>query len=248
MISPNSTSPLLVPRALLQFLNALPTTGEAAAWVGAFSTLLGEFLSDVDCVVVRVNLHCHLVEARPSRMLGRRLPVDLLGGGHDTPAGELFTTPLIVEAPSYDPVDYGEPIVFRYSFAGDDLGAILLLRSAATGPIGSHTVELMGQLEPFLRFALTDLVARYCYTKPISRLFHEVLAAIAAEKRLTNREMEVLTMHMCGRKYVEIADRLYISIDTVKKHVKKIHRKTGARSATELFARYFTPLIGNEEL
>lgn len=146
--------------------------------------------------------------------------------------------------PPPDDLEYYPPIVYDYFYGeGGYLGTIRLMRAREQSPISDRTLDAMESMRPFLIFALSDLVARHNCAKPISDLFHDVLRHIAWETKLTSRELQVLTLHMFGEKYADIAQRLYISIDTVKKHVKKVHRKTGARSATELFARYFSPLI-----
>lgn len=236
-----------LPTTLLALLNALPTTGSAVEWAGAFSQILCSVFNDVDCVVVRANLHCRLASPLTAAAEELRIPTALLSGALVAQIEELGSAPLEIEVPTCNPAEYQPPMVYRYTHAGDHLGAISLLRELGHDPISPESLMMMSELEPFLVFALTDLVARYSYAKPIGRVFYNVLRAIASDRRLTNRELQVLTLHMFGRKYDEISRRLFISIDTVKKHVKKIHRKTNARSATELFARYFTPLIDRDE-
>ncbi len=51
---------------------------------------------------------------------------------------------------------------------------------------------------------------------------------------LSERELEVARLLVSGRKYSDIGDRLFISLSTVKTHVERIYRKTGARSKIEL--------------
>jgi two-component system, NarL family, response regulator LiaR len=58
---------------------------------------------------------------------------------------------------------------------------------------------------------------------------------------LTKREQEVLTALARGLLYKEIAQRLSISIDTVKKHCKNIYPKLNVRNRTEA-ANYFNAL------
>ncbi len=52
-------------------------------------------------------------------------------------------------------------------------------------------------------------------------------------RKLTKREQEVLEALAKGYLYKEIAHRLTISIDTVKKHSKNIYRKLNVRNRTE---------------
>jgi DNA-binding NarL/FixJ family response regulator len=53
---------------------------------------------------------------------------------------------------------------------------------------------------------------------------------------LTERELEVLRLLAAGRRNREIAQKLVISLDTVKKHISHIHAKLGATSRTEAAA------------
>jgi DNA-binding CsgD family transcriptional regulator len=58
--------------------------------------------------------------------------------------------------------------------------------------------------------------------------------ARAAEAGLSQRELEVAGLLLSGLRYREIGERLYISLSTVKTHVERIYRKTGARNKIEL--------------
>lgn len=54
---------------------------------------------------------------------------------------------------------------------------------------------------------------------------------------LTAREMEVLLLLIRGKDTSEIAESLYISIETVKTHRKNIHLKLGTHSALQLILK-----------
>ena len=54
--------------------------------------------------------------------------------------------------------------------------------------------------------------------------------------QLTPREAQVLTLITQGRSNRQIADELYISLNTVSHHLRGIFAKTGARSRTEAAA------------
>ena len=56
---------------------------------------------------------------------------------------------------------------------------------------------------------------------------------------LTRRELEVLELMAAGASNAEIADRLVISVGTVKSHVKHILRKLRAANRAEAVSRYF---------
>jgi LuxR family maltose regulon positive regulatory protein len=56
-------------------------------------------------------------------------------------------------------------------------------------------------------------------------------------EQLTGRELEVLAMLAAGRSNQDIARSLFISLDTVKKHVSHLLAKLGAANRTEAVAR-----------
>lgn len=52
----------------------------------------------------------------------------------------------------------------------------------------------------------------------------------AAEPKLTPRDLQVLALIADGLPNPEIADELSITLETVKSHIRLIHRTLGARS------------------
>lgn len=60
-------------------------------------------------------------------------------------------------------------------------------------------------------------------------------------KDLTRREREVLPLILRGLANADIARELYVSLETVKTHVKNILRKSGAANRAELIARSTRP-------
>ncbi|GMN07387.1 hypothetical protein MTsPCn5_27760 [Croceitalea sp. MTPC5] len=56
----------------------------------------------------------------------------------------------------------------------------------------------------------------------------------AYQKRLSKREREVIELICLGRRNQDIADELYVDITTIKSHINRIYKKTGARNRKEL--------------
>ncbi|HEX3072958.1 MAG TPA: response regulator transcription factor, partial [Ignavibacteriales bacterium] len=61
--------------------------------------------------------------------------------------------------------------------------------------------------------------------------------SLSSEDELTIREKEVLTGLAEGSNYQEIANALFISIDTVRHHIRNIYRKLHVHSQSEAVAK-----------
>ena len=57
-------------------------------------------------------------------------------------------------------------------------------------------------------------------------------------KRLTRRQCDILQEVASGRSNSEIAQRLHISVETVKSHMRQLLMRLGARNRTELATIY----------
>ncbi len=64
---------------------------------------------------------------------------------------------------------------------------------------------------------------------------------------LTRRETEVINELSKGLYYKEIAGKIFISQETVKKHVKSIYRKLGVRNRVEATMKYTSGLNITEQ-
>jgi len=56
--------------------------------------------------------------------------------------------------------------------------------------------------------------------------------------RLTHREIEIVSMLQHGATYRTVAERLFISVDTVKFHIRNIYSKLQVNSRSELINKY----------
>ncbi|HEY1789811.1 MAG TPA: response regulator transcription factor [Verrucomicrobiae bacterium] len=68
--------------------------------------------------------------------------------------------------------------------------------------------------------------------------FHSIGPATEEANNLSPREHQVLSLLASGYFYKEIADKLFISIETVRSHVKSICHKMHARSRLEAVAMH----------
>lgn len=81
---------------------------------------------------------------------------------------------------------------------------------------------------------MSSLIAR----QVITVFQHEAeLESGENEFDLTSREKEVLNLLAEGNNYQEIADRLFISVDTVRHHIRNIYRKLHVHSQSEAVAK-----------
>ena len=244
------TTPLIIPDRILRFLNSLPVTAEPLEWIPAFRDALCVLFGDVDRVTVNVNVGCDLRNPetyRPELFIIHLTPQANEDGtvqvASDSGAESRSERLMEYLRENGFPVDtYHPPHVFNYSLGERAyLGTIFLWREKTNEPIAAETLHTVALLEQFFIFALTDLVARRQHSEPTDRTFLGALEGLFEATGLSRQEQRVIVLQLFGHSYKEIADVLNITMDGVKHHLKMIHKKTGARSYTELFAKYFMP-------
>lgn len=77
--------------------------------------------------------------------------------------------------------------------------------------------------------------------RKVVQYFHELGPSNDDLVRLSEREREVLEMLAKGDLYKEIADKLAISITTVRTHIQHIYEKLHVRTRSEAVAKYLQP-------
>lgn len=250
--SPQSTG---VSNQVLHFLNALPTSSDSREWIMQFRETLQGLLGDVDRVSVNVNLDCRLDE--PEEFTSQISIVQRVMSGDEDVSVAVENRRLTPSERILDdfrrsgmPIDhYNDPVCIDYYFEDVAyLGTVILWREIIKPKISATSLHLMTSLKNFMIFMLSDLVARHQSNRPIDRVFHEALGFLVEDAKLSPQEERVVILQLMGHSYKEMADVLSVTVDTVKKHFKQIHRKTGTRGQAELFAKYFTSRLIPETL
>lgn len=128
---------------------------------------------------------------------------------------------------------------------------ILILTSALDGDLVFQALEggadgyLLKRTSPVeLRAAILEVLSGGApMSSEIARrvvvYFRKQGAARDAALRLTTREEEVLGLVAKGYTNKEIADKLAVTFETVRDHLKKIYNKLHVHSRTQAAARYF---------
>ncbi|NTU64573.1 MAG: hypothetical protein HGB05_14535, partial [Chloroflexi bacterium] len=102
------------------------------------------------------------------------------------------------------------------------------ISSALTTLLKRH---LLGTVQPAY---VQRILAAFPQAQPSAVARHEQPAALI--EPLTDRELEVLHLLAQGLKYAEIAERLVISVNTVRYHIKGIYGKLGVQKLTQALA------------
>jgi DNA-binding NarL/FixJ family response regulator len=73
----------------------------------------------------------------------------------------------------------------------------------------------------------------------VLRMFSEIQHPVQADYNLSEREKNVLQLLVNGYSYKMIAAEMFIAIDTVRSHIKKIYEKLHVNSKSEAVAKAF---------
>ena len=103
------------------------------------------------------------------------------------------------------------------------------------------------------RIQKTEIIGFEILARYLAQRFHEHLELKKSEDTfggisLTPREKEVLQFVQKGLSNKEIADSLFISVNTVKKHVQRLYDKFGVNNRTSLSVKAFRLESGMENI
>ncbi len=73
--------------------------------------------------------------------------------------------------------------------------------------------------------------------RKVIQAFHNIVKPQMPLGKLSDREQQILHILVTGRSYKEIASMLFISVETVRTHVRNIYRKLQVHSTDELKKR-----------
>lgn len=114
------------------------------------------------------------------------------------------------------------------------LGDVNLYRSKKNCDFSERDLFILKQLEPHV----TNRLYQLKQSRGVPPLKEQGdVSYFATQYRLTDREAEIVHLILLGYNNQEIGDRLFLSINTVKKHVSNILEKTGAANRMQLTMR-----------
>jgi len=118
----------------------------------------------------------------------------------------------------------------------DDDHVFEALRSGATGYV-LKTTPPEELLEAIRQLHVGGSPMSSGIARRVVEAFHRPTPHAADEAPLTPREAEILDLLVQGYRYREIAERLFVSLDTVRTHVRHVYEKMHVRSRAEATAR-----------
>lgn len=113
------------------------------------------------------------------------------------------------------------------------MGELDLFRSREGGDFSPRDREVLQTVAPFISQRLADLLNR-----DVIQRGHDDGNRFSKRYDLSERETEVLDLIIEGLTSTQIADRLCVSLSTVKKHSHSIYAKTGTGGRSALYRLY----------
>ena len=138
---------------------------------------------------------------------------------------------------------FGALVNAAYSLAGEHDEAVQSLLGNALAYAEREGIRLVYDdiAAPLVDLLPTDFLSKEPQpantSDPMPVTDQEASAELALQIGLSNREFEVLQLIADGNSNQDIADKLFISLHTVKTHARKINSKLGAKSRTQAIVK-----------
>lgn len=113
------------------------------------------------------------------------------------------------------------------------LGIVNLFRSEKLGDFSDKDMHILDILKLHICNIIENLNLSVKNNKDLVRVSEEFIN----KNDLSSREKEIVELINSGYSNADIAEKLIISISTVKKHVYNIYSKVGVKSRTQLLAK-----------
>ena len=234
---------------ITRFLNRLPITGDRDEWTKAMFAALHELCPDVDRFSININLFCDplsrekLQDGLPSSVQFNKVGENKTLTIKPVPSAD-WSAEFEREFGNFVELSNHHPPKFFHYFLdnGEPIATITLVREKKKSPVSDESLQLLSELEPFIKFLFASFLAMQQKAEPFTAVFRDAVYRIQQEAKFSEQEHNVLVLKLAGHSYKMIAAHMKVSLNTVRTHIKAIHRKTGTRSHTELFAKYFTPV------
>lgn len=216
---------------VIKLISSLSQSTDFNAWSAAFRAAMLDLLPDVDHVSVSVNVH----NGRPD---DRNINIEEVPEAPDAFARRLVEQ---LHRRKFPKSEYHPPLYREYRLHGVAyLRTLVLWRRRGRVPISSATASFVDELQPVMRFVLSHYVVRHQLSTPVEHTFVHALERATDEARLTAQERRAMVLLLLGESYEEIANRLSISLNTVRHHIRSLFAKTGTHGHAELVAKYFS--------
>lgn len=113
---------------------------------------------------------------------------------------------------------------------GEIVAILSLMRDETMNPFSAMELKLLNNLQPLLEFSLNNI---YTPQRGNER------STLSDRFQLTTRELDVIDHIIAGSPNKLIAEKMYLSLSTVKTHLQHIFNKTAVNSRTKLLAKIY---------
>ena len=240
-----SNSESILSNRVWSFFQSLPQTCDRSNWMQQIRRSLILLFQDVDLLVVSTNYSPQMVFSRQEEILGlfTRCP------SSSTPSAVLpCVRPLhthserllsLVEQSGVNLNIYQVPYTLEIDFQGNYLGTLILFKEKIASTIKTDTLDAVWKLRPFLQWLFSGAGIKERYQRPQVAIRPTLTLMLQNHLRLSAEDQFILTLLLSGYSYKQTAETMGVTIDTVKKHMKKVYSRAGVGSLAELWTKYY---------